>query len=191
MAENDNGSESVNDDAFFRRLTDHIDPANECLTKKLTSRFESLVGKVGDEVRENRASIDEIRTAVSRIESEHKQLERKVDKIDSTSRPAGDDRINQRTSNLGNVFLPTQTCIKRTHNDEACEISRRTLRLWPTSGRTDTEIRNGSIEFIRKVLEVSTTDVGDDQIERTRHALYTRRTSAVLEAVVTFKSVYA
>ena len=58
-------------------------------------------------------------------------------------------------------------------------------------GRDDDELLNGSISFIRKIVKVPEDEVHDNQIERARRALYTRKTSSTLEAVATFSSVFA
>ena len=186
------GTDSGSEDAFFKRLTGHIDSANSTLTRELTEKFGSLVGLVREDVRANRESIGEMRTTMERIESEHRKLEQKVERIrpQQAILPGGAERSDD--GDADDVFLESGAELnKKARETEYYETARRTLRLWPIKGSTDEDLKKGVVNFLKKVLEVPSEEVEGSNITRVRRTKYTRRSTATLEAAVTFDTIYA
>ena len=132
---------------------------------------------VRKDVDANMVSIQSIHTTIHRLEQ----------KIDSQSNAPGPPPMID-LARLENACGPPDGVLSRSERSQKqYDISRKALRLWPVSGKTDSEIRTQVIRFIREKLKVSENDCPDAAIGLVRRTQSARGKFVNFEVLVSFE----
>ena len=126
-------------------------------------RVQSLFEKVNTRVEKNSCDIADIKKTIERIEACQADSERSLT-----------CNVNTRDNNTS----------PKTHQAEKYSFARRSLRLWPIPGKTDDEVREGTIRFLWNKLRACETQCPDNSILRARRTRQPRKTSVNNEVLV-------
>ena len=134
-------------------------------TDSSTEKVMSLFGKVNCQVEKNSAAIQEMQKTIERIEAKN-ELPRQASSLSDGRIAAGG------SSSLADKY----------------SFARRSLRLWPVPGGSDTEVRREALRFIHSKLLVPETACSDSKVVRVRRTRQPRRKNANVnnEVLITF-----
>ena len=111
-------------------------------------------------------------------------FDRVTDRVEKTI-----ERIEAKQSGSGSHQLepaPLKPLSPRSGQADKYSFARRSLRLWPIPGKTDEEVRAGTIRFLRSKLLACDIECPDGSIQRTRRTRQPRKTTVNNEVLVTF-----
>jgi len=167
-----NGGEPT-EDAREQKMVDKLKVHFDTAATEINVDFMSLFNQLGTKVAENLSEIQGINKAIERIE---RRLDGKSDLVlQSRSSPA--------PSSMG-------TSRNVEERKENYATSRRSLRIWPIEGSSESEIVANTIRFVFEVLKVSEEDFNGESICQARRVRTARNSSIRSEVLVIFDEKY-
>ena len=156
------------------------------LSTSLTQDFTKAITVVGDRVNTNTRSIDEIRGAIKKLENttaaSNGEFTRRFEQLESavTESRSNDRRRSALSSeSSGNhdidLRVDPEGRSQSFTNHERYTIARRSIRIWPVPGESDTQIWDAALKFMREKMGVNDRDLGDEDIQTVRRTRLTRK----------------
>lgn len=155
------------DDELLKKITAHFDSSTNEFKNTFNKKFE----EVNLRVSENSKDIQEIKSAIKRIEGQSPSPAPNPNAGPSSTRAVIDSQLDKR--------------------GERFEVCRRSLRFWPVNGRDEKELNVETWRFIRQKLQVPDDELGSKQIERIRRIRSAKQSKIKFEVSVLFTDVAA